>query len=160
MDLDALGKKGKGKGDKGKGKTGKGKRSAYDLECFYCGRKGHPKFECRTLKAHREAKNIQPDRAGKSKGTPVDKETGKRAAGKKERDVAALYEDDEEYEENDYEGGYVFALTEVAKKIDEEKVMDICALFDEGECFDLLFDTAAARSVILRGMAADIATKP
>ena len=41
MDLDALGKKGKGKGDKVKSKTGKGKRSADDLDCFYCGRKGH-----------------------------------------------------------------------------------------------------------------------
>ena len=75
MDLSPLGK-GKG-GKKGKGK-GKGDKAEKLRACFYCGKTGHTKSECRNYSAALKQKAVQPDRAGRYAGVEVDPETGKR----------------------------------------------------------------------------------
>ena len=162
MDLDALSKgkegkgkdkwkPGKGKGGKDKDRKGKGKDS-----CFYCGRPGHRKDECRSFSAHKEAKNIQPDRAGAHKGKPVDKATGRRIPKEsdkdKDKDVSALALASDDDEEGGH--GYIFALTAAA---DNDTAL-LCPITRPEE-FELLFDTAAARSVLPQGMAPDVRTK-
>ena len=57
MDLSPLGK-GKG-GKKGKG-NGKGDKSVKPKECFYCGKPGHNKNECRNFSAALRKKSVQP----------------------------------------------------------------------------------------------------
>ena len=75
MDLSPLGK-GKG-GKKGKG-NGKGDKSAKPKECFYCGKPGHNKNECRNFSAALRLKTVQPDQTGRYAGVEVNPETGKR----------------------------------------------------------------------------------
>ena len=148
MDLSALEKgKGKGKGKKGKkGKEGKGGKSR---PCFYCDKTGHNKSECWDLQKDRKAEEVKPDKAGKFAGQPVDKKTGRR---KEKGEVTLL----EMPEEEDAEGGFVFALTEEtgkatgkgkgtkdkAKEV-EEDVGEIAAMTAETE---MIFDTGAAKS--------------
>ena len=50
-------------GKKGKGK-GKGDKTRKPKECFYCGKPGHNKSECRNFSAALKKKAVQPDRAG------------------------------------------------------------------------------------------------
>ena len=59
MDLSPLGK-GKGKSDK----------SVKPKECFYCGKPGHNKNECRNFSAALRKKSVQPDKAGRWKWIP------------------------------------------------------------------------------------------
>ena len=58
MDLSPLGK-GKG-GKKGEGND-KGDKSVKPKECFYCGKPGHNKNECRNFSAALRKKSVQPD---------------------------------------------------------------------------------------------------
>ena len=59
---------------------GKGDKSAKPKECFYCGKPGHNKSECRNFSAALKKKPVQPDRAGRFAGVEVDPETGKRTS--------------------------------------------------------------------------------
>ncbi|CAK0901850.1 unnamed protein product [Prorocentrum cordatum] len=139
--------KGKGKSSKGKDHDGKGKNKRV---CFYCAKPNHAKQECRVFAPDRTNKDIKPDKAGRYMGKPVDKVTGNRADAEK-GDMAALtaLPDDDDYDEAD---GFVFALT------DEVIVMgDSCAL--EGDEFDLLFDTRAAKSVCPPTWAPEVAVE-
>ena len=64
-------------GKKGKGK-GKSDKSVKPKECFYCGKPGHNKNECRNFSAALRKKSVQPDKAGRYAGVEVDPETGRR----------------------------------------------------------------------------------
>ena len=75
MDLSPLGKSKGGK--KGKSK-GKGDKTPKPKPCFYCGKPGHSKSECKNFSAALRQKAVQPDRAGRYAGVEVDPETGKR----------------------------------------------------------------------------------
>ena len=141
MDLSPLGK-GKG-GKKGKGK-GKGDRSAKPKECFYCGKPGHNKNECRNFSAALRKKSVQPVKAGRYAGVEVDPETGKRKPFWRERDGAVspaqgldaclLYEIDSD------QNAYLFPLPMVDESNDSPE--DLMSLSRQ-----VLFDSGAARSV-------------
>ena len=135
---------GKGKGDKNGKSMGKGDKTTKPTECFFCGKPGHSKSECRNFSAALRNKSVQPDKAGRYAGVEVDPETGKRkpsegkgtgavnpAAG---LDACLFYEDDSD------QAAYLFPMPMIDEGDDSPK--DLMALSQQ-----VLFDTAAARSV-------------
>ena len=153
MDLSPLGMGKGGKKGKGKGK-GKGDKSAKPKECFYCGKPGHNKNECRNLSAALRKKSVQPDKAGRYAGVEVDPETGKRkpSGGKgtgavSGLDACLLYEDDSDQD------AYLFPLPRVDERNDSPE--DLMALSRQ-----VLFDTGAARSVCPTTFRLEVPTEP
>ena len=154
MDLSPLGK-GKG-GKKGKGK-GKGDRSVKPKECFYCGKPGHNKNECRNFSAALRKKSVQPDKAGRYAGVEVDPETGRRKPSGGEGtgavspapglDTCLLYENDSDQDV------YLFPLPMVDECNDSPE--DLMALSRQ-----VLFGTGAARSVCPTTFRPDVPIEP
>ena len=154
MDLSPLGK-GKG-GKKGKGK-GKADKSAKPKECFYCGKSGHNKNECRNFSAALRKKSVQPDKAGRYAGVEVDPETGRRkpSGGKGTGavspapglDTCLLYENDSDHDV------YLFPLPMIDKCNDSPE--DLMALSRQ-----VLFDTGAAGSVCPTTFRPDVPIEP
>ena len=75
MDLSPLGNCKGGEKCKGKGESDKSVKSK---ECFFCGKPGHNKNECRNFSTALRKKSVQPDNAGRCAGVEVDPETGRR----------------------------------------------------------------------------------
>ena len=75
-----------GKGNGGKNCKGKGDKSVKPKECFYHGKPGNNKNECRNFSAALRNKSVQPDKAGRYAGVEVDPETGKRKPSGRKRD--------------------------------------------------------------------------
>ena len=127
MQVDALKGKGKGKSkgksEKGKAKSepakGKGKeqkpRDDKDLECYYCGRKGHRKADCRKLKKDKED--------GQVAGKPP---TRMSALGDKEADTL------DSLRAAPREADYIFVVSDAA----DAEHLDLCGM--------LMVDSGAA----------------
>ena len=145
-DLSPLGK-GKGKGDK----------SAKPKECFYCGKPGHNKSECRNFPAALKKKSVQTDKAGRYAGAEVDPEKGKRkSSGRKDTgalnpapglDACLLYEDDSDQD------AHRLPLPMIDESNDGPE--DLMALSRQ-----VLFDTGAARSVCPTTFRPDVPIEP
>ena len=152
--MSPLGKDKGGKKDKGKGEGDKAVKSG---ECFYCGKPGHSKSECRNFSAALKKKAVQPDKAGRYAGAEVDPETGERkpSSGKGAGtsttapglDACLLYEDDSGPD------AYLFPLPMIDE--DDDGTEDLMVLSRQ-----LLFDTGAARSVCPSTYRPDVPIEP